>query len=103
MVSDRTTDRLFLYHGGVPGLRPGDLIEPGHPRGPYRRRFEALGPLREIDPPARNADLVYLTPSRIYAAGFAHAWPYGDLYRVEPVPAVSYTHLRAHETDSYLV
>ena len=88
MVSDRTTDRLFLYHGGVPGLRPGDLTEPGHPRGPYRRKFEALGPLREIDPPARSADLVYLTPSRIYAAGFAHAYPHGDLYRVEPVGVV---------------
>ena len=87
-MNDRTADRLFLYHGGVPGLSPGDLIEPGHPRGPYRRRFEAFGPLREIDPPARSADLVYLTPSRIYAAGFAHAWPHGDLYRVEPLGVI---------------
>ena len=87
MVSDRTTDRLFLYHGGVPGLRPGDLIEPGHPQGPSRRKFEALY-LGKVDPPTWNADLVHLTPSRIYAAGYAHNYPHGDLYRAEPVGVV---------------
>ena len=69
-------------------MRPGDLIEPGHARGPGRRK-QTLDPLgRKIDPPPLNADLVYLTTSRIYAAYLAHAYPYGDLYRVEPVGVI---------------
>ena len=34
--------------------------------------------------------------------GFSTKW-YGELMQNQGIKAVSYTHLRAHETDSYLV
>lgn len=41
-MSPPITERL--WHGGVPGLRPGDLITPGHhrvaPAGPVQRSAE---------------------------------------------------------------
>jgi hypothetical protein len=55
--------RLTLFHGGVPGLHPGNLIVPGHGVIP--------------------ASEVYVTPSRDYAALYAHAYPEGDIYAVE--------------------
>lgn len=79
-----------LYHGGVPGLRVGDLLEPGHERPrrdgcPWceaRSKGEAhLG----IDGPSRHPDRVYATTSRLYAKHSASLYGRGDLYRVEPV------------------
>lgn len=81
---------IYLYHGGVPGLRAGDLIEPGHERTGHpgcafceaRARGEAhLG----VDGPAQDADRVYASTSRIYAKHYASLYGRGDLYRVEPV------------------
>lgn len=77
-----------LWHGGAPGLRPGDLIEPGHERRVHegcawceaRARGESPG----ADPLARP-DRVYLTGHRGYARHYASLWGRGDLYRVEPV------------------
>lgn len=77
------TEAPRLFHGGVPGLRPGDLIEPGHKRGPKRRAIGLHAP--RVDPPSLRRDVVYLTPSRLYAAFHAHVYPRGDVYRVEPV------------------
>lgn len=83
-----TTPRLF--HGGVPDLRPGDLIEPGHDRLQHdgcpwceaRANGEAyLG----LDGPALHDDRVYATTNRVYAKMHASLWGRGDLYRVEPV------------------
>lgn len=76
-----------LFHGGVPDLRVGDVLLPGHERRHHegcpwceaRRDGDAhLG----IDPlPAHPA--VYATTNRLYARHYASLWGYGDLYRVE--------------------
>ncbi len=79
-----------LFHGGVPGLRVGDLIEPGHSRREHdgcpwceaRARGEAhLG----MDGPSQQAGRVYATGHRLYAKYHASLWGRGDLYRVEAV------------------
>ncbi|MCM6776250.1 hypothetical protein NDR87_18850 [Nocardia sp. CDC159] len=79
-----------LFHGGVPDLRVGEVIEPGHGRRHHdgcpwceaRARGEAhLG----MDGPSQHADRVYLTPNRLYAKHYASLWGRGDLYRVEPM------------------
>lgn len=79
-----------LFHGGVPGLRPGDLIEPGHARRTHdgcpwceaRANGEAhLG----IDGPSAEPDRVYATENRLYARFHASLWGLGDLYQVDPV------------------
>lgn len=80
-----------LFHGGVPGLRAGDLIEPGHERRTHdgcpwceaRARGEA-GP-GGIDGPSHRPDRVYATTSRLYARHHASLWGRGDLYRIEPL------------------
>ena len=80
------TDRL--YHGGPPGLRPGDLITPrqaddtshlidGCPTCEARRAGTPL-PTDDLDPA-----LVYVTTDRDYATIFAAGYPDGGLYRVE--------------------
>ena len=79
------------WHGGVPGLRAGDLIEPGHERATHdgcpwcaaRANGEA-GP-GGIDGPSKRSDRVYVTSHRLYAKHYASLWGRGDLYRVEPV------------------
>ena len=84
---------MALYHGGVPGLRVGDLIQPGHDRKmhdgcPYceARAAEKTGGDRPvIDGLARHQDMVYLTPVRLYAKHYASLYGRGWLYRVEPV------------------
>lgn len=81
-----TTPRLF--HGGVPGLRPGDLIEPGHTRKAHDGC--AWCAARAVLPPtldgnAGHADQVYLTPHRMYARYYASLYGRGDLYQVEPI------------------
>lgn len=77
-----------LFHGGAPGLRPGDLIEPGHARKP----LDGCGwcAARPVLPPtldgnAGHADQVYLTPHRLYARYYASLYGRGDLYQVEPL------------------
>ena len=84
---------MILFHGGVEGLRPGDLLEPGHERKPHdgcpwceaRARGEAY---EGIDPPSGRPDRVYATENRLYAKFHASVWGLGDLYRVEPVGEV---------------
>lgn len=77
-----------LFHGGVPGLRPGDLIEPGHDRKVHDGC--AWCAARADLPPqqdghALHADRVYLTPERLYARYYASLYGRGDLYQVEAV------------------
>lgn len=78
------------WHGGAPGLRPGDLIEPqplgdgahlvnGCPTCEARRQGEQL-PDDDLDP-----SKVYVTTEREYARIYAAGYPRGALYRVEPV------------------
>lgn len=79
---------MRLFHGGVPGLRPGDLIEPGHERKVHDRC--AWCAARAELPPGKDglpllAGAVYLTPERLYALHYASLYGRGDLYQVEPV------------------
>lgn len=79
---------MRLFHGGVPGLRAGDLIEPGHDRQKHDgcawcAARAALPPERDGD--ALHSDRVYVTPERLYARYYASLYGRGDLYRVEPV------------------
>jgi hypothetical protein len=79
---------MRLFHGGVPGLRRGDLIQPGHDRRTHdgcqwcaaRAQIPAA-----LDGYAEHADRVYLTPDRMYAKYYASLYGRGDLYQVEPV------------------
>ncbi len=76
------------WHGGAPGLKPGDLIEPtasdrhlvdGCPICEARRRGQQLA--SDPNDPTR----VYVTTERDYAKIFAAGYPRGALYRVEPI------------------
>ncbi|MFD6935293.1 hypothetical protein ACFWAP_03925 [Streptomyces goshikiensis] len=83
-----------LFHGGVPGLKVGDLVEPSPPRHVVgcavcaaRARGEdyVVPDLGSIDPPTGRPDRVYFTSDREYGRFYASlAWR-GDLYVVEPV------------------
>ncbi|GIH69458.1 hypothetical protein [Sphaerimonospora thailandensis] len=81
---------LRYWHGGAPGLTPGDLIEPrpgddrrhlvdGCPRCEARKAGQPLA-----DDHAR-ADRIYVTTDRDYARVYAAGYPRGGLYVVEPL------------------
>jgi hypothetical protein len=80
---------VAVYHGGVPGLKPGDLLVPGHARKHHagckwceaRAKGEAY---MGLDGPSQ-VEGIYMTPERLYAKYHASLYGYGDLYRVEPV------------------
>ena len=83
-----------LFHGGVLGLRVGDLIEPGHDRKshPGCKFCEARaqgGSHLGVDPLASQVGRVYFTTHRLYAKHYASLWGRGDLYRVEAVGDVA--------------
>jgi hypothetical protein len=84
---------MRLFHGGVPGLKPGDVLVPG------RRHYEdgcpvctekargvnaTLGGIA-IDPVNQHEDRVYVTSDREYARFYASKYPMGDLYVVAPL------------------
>ncbi|WP_330435754.1 hypothetical protein OIC43_36895 [Streptomyces sp. NBC_00825] len=81
------------WHGGVPGLAPGDLVEPHPPavvddcpictaRANGQTYTDEHG--RVIDPPTGRPDRVYITTDREYARFYASKVWLGDLYVVEP-------------------
>lgn len=78
-----------LWHGGKPGLTPGQVLLPGHSRRIHEgcafcAAREAGGTVAGIDPPsAKHA--VYVTSDKEYARHYASLYGYGDLYTVEPV------------------
>jgi len=93
------------WHGGMPGLRVGDLIEPGHERATRddcpicdaRRVGTSLAAGNAIiDAPSAHRDRIYITTDRLYAKHYASLYGRGDLYRVEPIGDL----LRSTE-DSY--
>lgn len=83
---------MRFYHGGVPGLRPGDLITSGHDRPSVdgcaicaaREAEKAGGPRPAIDGLAHHRDLAYATPVLAYARHYASLYGGGDLYQVTP-------------------
>lgn len=81
----------FYYHGGVPGLRPGDLIEP-QPMGEGKHLVDGcpVCEARKQGTPSdydqnHRFDRVYVTTDQFVARCFAAGYPRGALYRVEPV------------------
>ena len=87
---------MRLFHGGVPGLRPGDLIVPGERHYvdgcavcEAKRRGETYRVAGgAVDPVNAHEDRVYMTDDRAYARFYASKYPTGDLYGVEPVGEV---------------
>jgi hypothetical protein len=79
-----------LWHGGVPGLRKGDLILPGQARKHHygcpfceaRSAQAAGGPKPSHDALSERPDRVYATTQRLYARHYASLFGRGDLYRV---------------------
>lgn len=74
---------LTYFHGGVPGLRPGDLLLPPDESGTNRtlsQHAEAVG----APAWATRRDVIYVTTERADARVFAAFYPDGALYRVEP-------------------
>jgi len=81
---------IRLYHGGVPGLRIGDHIRPGHSRddrhpGCAICEARAAGAPTPIDPASVRQDRVYVTEDREYARYHASLYGRGDLYQVATV------------------
>jgi len=69
------------YHGGVPGLRVGDMLLPPSVTG----KSTLLKYAQEIDPSGpQRADKVYLTTDLEAAKLFAFAYPCGHVYRAVP-------------------
>lgn len=84
------TSLIRYWHGGAPGLKPGDLITPrppgdhdhlvdGCPTCEARRRGE------QLDSDDNDPGLIYITTDRDYARIYASGYPRGALYRVEPI------------------
>lgn len=77
-----------FYHGGAPGLRPGDIIEP-RPAGDERHYVDGCETCEARRRGEQRADddldphLVYVTTDREYARLYASGYPRGGLYRVE--------------------
>lgn len=78
------------WHGGAPDLHPGDLIEP-RPHGDTRHLVkgcptcDARRDGEQLADDDNDPNLVYVTTSREYARLYAHGYPGGALYLVEPV------------------
>ena len=81
-----------LYHGGVPDLKPGDTIEPGHSRDNYddcpicrARREKGASAIEGTG----HQEQVYCTTMRDYAAEYAAIYGKGDVYQVRPIATSS--------------
>ena len=81
-------DSLRLWHGGVPGLRPGDLLTGGQTRRTHEEcpwcAARTAG-TETLDFASVRPDRVYVTAAREYARYYASLYGRGDLYRVEPL------------------
>lgn len=84
---------MRLFHGGIPDLRPGDLITPHPPRVvdgcpicvARANGQTAVVDGMPVDPATARPDRVYVTSDREYGRFYASRWYRGDLYVVEPV------------------
>lgn len=71
-----------LYHGGFPGLRPGELVLPPDESG-TEYRLSAYAP--QAARWGYRTDVVYLTRVENQARAFAACYPDGALYQCEPI------------------
>jgi hypothetical protein len=71
------------FHGGYPGLKPGDLILPPDTTG-TEHRLSAIAAEHGGPAYSTRTDIVYVTTGRDVARAFAAFYPDGALYRVEP-------------------
>lgn len=84
---------MILFHGGVPGMRPGDVLTPHTPNvvdGCAICEARAAGDdwvdvNGNVIDPATKLPMVYACEDRPYARFYASKYPTGDLYRVELV------------------
>ncbi len=78
------------YHGGIPGLKAGDLLTPPPP-GDTRHLHEGCATCearaagRQLDTDDNDPALVYITTNPTYARLYARGYPHGALYVVEPI------------------
>lgn len=89
-MTERSIDRVRLWHGGAPGRRIGDLILPPDETGLVVTMADQsmAGGFTCI---AQRRDRVYATTNREFARTYAGVWlnpitqsfGYGSLYRVE--------------------
>lgn len=70
------------WHGGVPGLRPGDAILPPSESATTRRLVNSAP--HSIPADIARDDVVYLATNREVAKGYAAYYPDGALYEVQP-------------------
>lgn len=69
-----------LYHGGAPGFRPGDVIEPHE-----TRHIDDCEICRAQADENHKPGTVFASPVRIYAKFYASKYVKGWLYIVEPI------------------
>jgi hypothetical protein len=78
---------MRYFHGGLPGLEPGDQLLPPDATGTDHRlsSYAAIlgGPVY-----AQRTDVVYLTTDRQVARAYAAFYPDGALYQVMPASPV---------------
>ncbi len=91
MDSLTQSDSLY-WHGGKPGLNPGELVIPGHPHfvdgcPVCEAKRAGLSPV--ADPQPEHPDMIYMTHDRLYARFYASKYPSGDMYSVEPLGEVT--------------
>lgn len=81
---------MRYFHGGAPGLRPGDLIEP-QPLGEGKHLVdgcptcEARKAGQQLEADDLDPSLIYVTTDREYARLYAAGYPRGALYVVDPI------------------
>lgn len=87
------SNTLALYHGGVPGLFPGDVLLPPLVTGARS--------CADHDPEHCRPDRVYLTTDREEAAVYAALRGGGDVYEVEPLSELEPDPYDVDTTSSY--
>lgn len=73
---------MRYFHGGAPGLAPGDLITPQEAPGWHRDDCEWC---RSGADDSRHPETVYVTTEREYGRYYASRYGKGWLYVVDPV------------------
>jgi hypothetical protein len=88
-VTDATRTPRY-WHGGAPDLRPGDLVTPRPPGDTAHLvdgcpTCEARRAGRQLASDDNDPKWVYVTTDREYARLYAHGYPRGGLYIVDPI------------------